>query len=112
MDLNWIIEQNKYPAIDGKICPKAAIAAILNAVAMSETETIMQYTNAKNAICEICKNDDELCRIICKMLDQIIQDEGNHQASAQKAANLCQGISAPKPEEFKKAVKENDTAGI
>lgn len=112
MDIQYIIEQHLYAARDGSSCPKMAVAGILNAIALDETETIVKYTSAKQAICEICKDDEKLCSIICKMLDDIIADEGDHQASAQKAANLCQGIKAPNPAEFKKAVKGDDTEGV
>lgn len=112
MDINWIIDENRRMVEEGRICSKQALAGMLNALAMSETDTIAQYTNIKNAVIQICKDDEKLCTIICKMLDDIIADEGDHQASAQKAANLCQGIKAPSPDEFKKAVKGNDSETV
>lgn len=112
MDINWIVDENRRLAMDGQLCPRQAIAGMLNALAMSETDTICQYTNIKNAVMQICKDDEKFCSIICKMLDDIISDEGDHQASAQKAANLCQGIKAPKPEEYNKADKKNDTEAV
>ena len=96
MDMNWIVRENLDLAKEGRICPRTAIANILNGVAMDETQTIADYSFAKQAVCEICKDDENLCNIICNMLDNIIVDETSHQMSAQKAANLCQGIEYPK----------------
>lgn len=113
MDMNWIIRENLDLASQGRLCPRAAVANILNGVVMDETQTIADYTLAKQAICEICKDDENLCNIVCKMLDTIITDETSHQMSAQKAANLCQGVEQPKTgEEFKKAVRGNDVETI
>lgn len=113
MDMNWVVRENLDLAMQGRICPRAAVANILNGVAMDETQTIADYTNAKQAICEICKDDKNLRDIVCKMLDSIITDETSHQMSAQKAANLCQGVEQPKTgEEFKKAVRGNDVETI
>lgn len=111
--MKWIIDENINLAMQGRICPRSAVANILNGVAVDETQTIAEYTQAKQAVCEICKDDKNLCDIIVKMLDAIITDETSHQMSAQKAANSCQGVEQPKTgEEFKKAVRGNDVKTI
>lgn len=113
MDMGWVVRENLDLVMQGRICPRAAVANILNGIVMDETQTIADYTNAKQAICEICKDDENLCTVLCKMLDAIITDETSHQMSVQKAANLCQGVEQPKTgEEFKKAVRGRDTETI
>lgn len=113
MDINWVVRENLDLATQGRICSKDAVANILNGIAQDETETIADYTRAKQAVCEICKDDEKFCSIMCKMLDAIITDETSHQMSAQKAANLCQGVEQPKTgEEFKKAVRGSDVKTI
>ncbi len=113
MDMTWVIRENIDLATQGRLCPRAAVANILNGVVMDETQTIADYTLAKQAVREICKDDENLSNVVCKMLDSIITDETSHQMSAQKAANLCQGVEQPKSgEEFKKAVRGNDVETI
>lgn len=105
-DLQWIIDQNLYAARDGRACPRAAVSAILNGVSLLETETVLAYTNAMNAMDEICKDEPKLCEAVHKMMLNIIEDEGNHNASTMKASALFQGIKAPKPSEYQEAKNE------
>lgn len=112
MEVMWSIDETKMAIERGTSCPKAVLANMLNAIAMEEIRTITDYTKTKEMICEVCKDDEKLCSVLCKMMDAIIQDEGDHQASVQKAAMLLQGIKAPSPDEYKKAVRGNDTKTI
>ena len=99
MDLLWTIEENMCAYRGGRAEPRAAVNGILNGIAMMET--IAQYTKAKEAIHEICKDIPELCEATCKMMQNLIEDEANHDASVKKAAALFMGMKPPKPTDFK-----------
>lgn len=104
MDMNWIIEQNVQVFRNGG-CPKKAAFGILNAIAQSELDTIRNYNDAKIALDTILAATPGASAMLCKMIDEIIQDEGDHCLSAQTAATVCAGIKSPKADEYKEAEK-------
>ena len=111
MDVKWIVDDHVAMFKQGILCERKACEAIMNAIAFSEQEVIAQYAYARNAIETICASKPELSKVFCKMINNIIEDEGNHQASAAKAAAICAGYNAAKPKELKEA-GNIETAGV
>lgn len=111
VDIKWVVDEAMCAFRNGG-CPNAAVSCILNALAQSETDTIADYEKAKMAIAEIYKDKENICGALVKMINEIIQDEGDHDASFKKASAIISGYNPAKPEEYNKAVKQNDTAGV
>lgn len=108
MDIKWIVDEQMNCVANGG-CPYMAVAGILNALAMSETDVMSQYMYASQAIEKLLKDDEKKAKVICKMILEVIQDEGNHDASFKKASAIIAGYKEPKPDEYNKAVKNNDS---
>lgn len=106
-EVKWIVDQQMEMVRQGG-CPYMAAVGIMNALALSETETMDQYHYAQQALKQLFVNKPE-GEILCRMLNNIIQDEGDHDASFKKAAAIISGYKEAKPEEYNKAVKRNDT---
>lgn len=106
MDVKWIVDQQLETVREGG-CPYMATVGILNALALSETETMEQYHYAQQAI-KTMFPDDPKSEVLCRMLNEVIQDEGDHDASFKKAAAIISGYKEAKPNEYNKAVKKDD----
>lgn len=111
MDVKWIVDEQMAMVANGG-CEYLAVAGILNALAMSETDVMSQYLYASQAIEKLLKDDEKKSQVICKMILEVIQDEGNHDASFKKAAAIISGYKEPKPDEYNKAVKSNDVSTV
>jgi hypothetical protein len=112
MDIKWAIEQACDMAITGG-CKISAAESILNAIAMSEQDTIDQYNYAKQRLIKLFENENDetlqkCVRILVDMIDRINNDERDHAASANKAASVLKNASVPKATEYDEAVKEVD----
>lgn len=104
MDIKWIVDQAVCMANNGG-CKETAVETIINAIALSEQETIDQYACVIQGIINVY-GDDPKAKVLVKMVENVIADERNHAASANKAAALIKGTSVPKADEYDKAVKE------
>lgn len=106
MDIDWAIQMNYESFRDGKICERQACTGIMNALALSEADVKIQYQNAANRIMEICKDTNpKLGEVLYKVIQNVNEDEGNHEASFAKAAAICAGIKEPKADEYNSAAK-------
>lgn len=103
-DVKWIIDEQRNYVFGGG-CPYAATVGILNALSLMETETMMQYQYAQSAIQEFLKNDPQKAEVLCRMLKEIIGDEGDHDLSFKKAAAIISGYKEAKPSEYNNAEK-------
>lgn len=112
IDLKWIVDQNADLLLQGRVCPRKFCEAILNGVAMAEQEVVFDYTYARNRIEEVCKGEPKLAEVMCKMLNHIIEDEGDHRASVAKAAALCGGYKEAKTSDLDDAGKIDDAKTV
>lgn len=113
MDINWIVDQALYNYENG-MCLCQALCNIVDGIAYDESDTIVQYQKAKDAVIKICSGEEneKLCCLICGMIDRIIADERDHNASCMKASAILSGYSEPKPEEFNKSEKEANNGQV
>lgn len=104
MDVKWTVDEAMCAYRNGGT-KEGAANAILNALAMSETEVMGQYMYAKNALCTLFEDEPEKKRVLCGMIDEVVQDEGDHDASFKKAAAIIGGYKPAKPHEYDNSLK-------
>lgn len=104
MDVKWIVDEQMC-AVNNGGCKLAATNGILNAMLMAESDTVMQYQYAKQALIKLWTEDERKAEVLAKMVDNIIADEQNHIESFNKAAAIVIGAKEPKANEYNKAVK-------
>lgn len=108
MDVRWVIDENMLAMQEGKVCGRSVTEAVLTALSMEELENVKHYQDARTAIVTALVDYPKECDILCRMIDNIIADEQSHLASLQKAIAACMGNSAPKAEEYNKAVNTSE----
>lgn len=111
MDIKWTIDEAMCAYRNGG-CKDGAANAILNALALSEMDTIAQYQYANVAFAELYKDEPEKAKVFNKLVNEVVQDEGDHNASFNKAAAIVAGYEPAKPDEYNKAVKANDGKAV
>lgn len=104
MDIKWIVDE-QMNAVANSGCKLAATNGILNSMLMAESDTVMQYQYAKQALIKLWAEDERKAQVLAKMVDNIIADEQNHIESFNKAAAIVIGAKEPKADEYNKAVK-------
>jgi len=100
----WMLDSNVEAYHNSKDV-NASLNGVLNALAMQEADAIQYYSHAKTCIDKISAEQPDKGAILNKMLDQIIEQKNNHDASIKKAAAICGGLKPPKPDAYDKAVK-------
>lgn len=106
-DLKWVVDE---ALLSG--CKEGATNCILNALALSEQETIGQYQYACNALKKLYADEPEKAEVFSKLINAVTEDEGNHAASFMKAAAIVAGYKPAAPDEYNKAVKGNGNESV
>lgn len=102
----YLIEENARIAREQPAQAQTCVAAMLYACQQNELNTIREYTNVKQRICEIV-GEDKQNNTLCNMLCSMIEECESRAASFGKAAALLMGRAAPKPIQYDKAVKND-----
>lgn len=97
--LNEFIHNKKYLELNEEN------RALLNAMLMAESDTIIQYQYAKQTLIKLFNNEPAKAQVLAKLVDNVIEDEEDHIESFNKAAAIIVGNKEPKATEYNEAVK-------